>query len=533
MYKFLLCWRYLCTRYIALASIISVMLGVATMIVVNSVMEGFTTEMQNRIHGILSDMVFEARSLEGFRDAEWHMDQIRQVAGDDIAGMSPTVVVPAMLSFQFRGEWITQQVQLIGVDEKTQASVSDFGKYLQHPANREQMTFQLHEGGYDVRDHQAGPESPLRRQMSEAGWAVRRAVHFQQRLLQESKSPATSGRGVAADASKNAVPGSKTAATPPADGHNAAAADPFLRSDAIVANDPLAGKVFDPSKEQYTGCVMGIALSSHRDKDGEDHFLVLPGEDVKLTFATAGTPPKAVSSNFTVVDFYESKMSEYDSSFIFVPVRALQELRGMIDPRTGVGFVNSIQLKLKPGADLDQVRDRLRAAFTPQLYGVYTWRDKQTPLLAAVQVETAILNVILFLIIAVAGFGILAVFYMIVVEKTRDIGILKSLGAPGAGVMGVFLTYGLSLGLVGSGMGLVFGLLFVRYINGIADLLARVTGHKVFDPQIYYFYKIPTIVDPALVGWVMFGAASIAVLASVLPALRAAMLHPVEALRHE
>ena len=73
MYKLLLCWRYLRTRYIALASIVSVMLGVATMIVVNSVMAGFTSEMRDRIHGILSDMVFESRSLEGFPDPERHM----------------------------------------------------------------------------------------------------------------------------------------------------------------------------------------------------------------------------------------------------------------------------------------------------------------------------------------------------------------------------------------------------------------------------------------------------------------------------
>ena len=70
MYRLLLCWRYLRTRYIALASIISVMLGVATMIVVNSVMSGFASEMQNRIHGILSDVVFESRSLDGMPDAD-------------------------------------------------------------------------------------------------------------------------------------------------------------------------------------------------------------------------------------------------------------------------------------------------------------------------------------------------------------------------------------------------------------------------------------------------------------------------------
>jgi lipoprotein-releasing system permease protein len=147
--------------------------------------------------------------------------------------------------------------------------------------------------------------------------------------------------------------------------------------------------------------------------------------------------------------------------------------------------------------------------------------------------ETAILNVLLFLIIAVAGFGILAIFLMIVVEKTRDIGILKSLGASAHGVMGIFLAYGLSLGLVGSGVGLVLGLLFVRYINEIAGLLGKITGRPVFDPSIYYFYEIPTIVNPWTIGWIVAGALVIAVMASVLPALRAAVLHPVEALRYE
>src|SRR5690606_7987184 len=81
MYKLLLCWRYLRTRWIALASIVSVMLGVATMIVVNAVMAGFTHEMQDRIHGILSDVVFEWRSLNGGPDPEGHMRRINEIAG--------------------------------------------------------------------------------------------------------------------------------------------------------------------------------------------------------------------------------------------------------------------------------------------------------------------------------------------------------------------------------------------------------------------------------------------------------------------
>ena len=139
----------------------------------------------------------------------------------------------------------------------------------------------------------------------------------------------------------------------------------------------------------------------------------------------------------------------------------------------------------------------------------------------------------LFLIIAVAGFGILATFYMIVVEKTRDIGILKALGAPSGGVMSIFLGYGVSLGAVGTGAGIVLGLLFVRYINEIADVVQKITGQEIFDPTIYYFSEIPTIVSPWMVAGVAVGAIAIAVMASVLPSLRAARLHPVEALRYE
>ena len=97
MYKLLLCWRYLRTRWIALASVVSVTLGVATMIVVNAVMAGFSHEMQDRIHGILSDIVFATHSDSGFQDPDWHMREIRRVAGDAIAGMTPTVTTPAMI----------------------------------------------------------------------------------------------------------------------------------------------------------------------------------------------------------------------------------------------------------------------------------------------------------------------------------------------------------------------------------------------------------------------------------------------------
>jgi lipoprotein-releasing system permease protein len=544
MYKLLLCWRYLRTRWIALASVISVTLGVATMIVVNAVMAGFSHEMQTRIHGILSDIVFESHSLSGFQDPAWHMAEIRRAAGDSIAGMTPTVAVPAMLSFQVRGQWVTRQVMFIGIDESSHAAASDFSRYLQHPENRRQLSFALRDGGYDTVDSQAETPGPTRPALEGAGWPHRRMRVERERLWrerQEAQERAAGGPARPVDQQVDAV----LAATAPADTRPPAAEPPATKTDAdapaadAARKDPFKtvrpdeGRAMDPAKEQFTGIVPGIGLASFRDSTGVDRFLVLPGDDVKITFPTAGTPPKAVSDTFTIVDFYESKMSEYDSNFVFVPIAALQRMRGMIDPQTGIPSINSIQVKLKDGADLDIVRDRLRKAFPAELYAISTWRDKQGPLLSAVDMEMAVLNILLFMIIAVAGFGILAIFFMIVVEKTRDIGILKSLGASSTGVAGIFLGYGLFLGAVGAGAGLALGLAITWNINRIRAAVEWFTGERVFDPSIYYFFKIPTIVHPATVLWIIAGAVAIAVAASVLPALRAARLHPVEALRHD
>lgn len=511
MYVLLLCRKYLTTRYIALASVVSVMLGVATMIVVNSVMKGFSVEMQARIHGVLSDVIFESHSMEGFMDPEWHMNEIRKAAGEHITGMTPTVVVPAMLSYKVHRQWVTQPVQLIGIDEKTQGQASDFGQFLQHPENKRQLSFDLKRSGYDPSNKRAN--------LNDAGWPHRVKQTELKRSLQQSDDD--DPLGIKRDA--------KLAPAAPA------GLDPFAEAQAkgVAPQFANAPNVIDPAKQQHTGLVLGIALSSFQDRGGNERFLCLPGDDVRLTFPTAGTPPRPIDDLFTIVDFYECKMSEYDSSFVFVPIQKLQQLRGMIDPLSGIARVTSIQIKLKNDADGDLVRDKLRAVFHPELYRISTWRDKQGPLLAAVQMETAILNVLLFLIIAVAGFGILAIFFMIVVEKTKDIGVLKSLGASARGVMGIFLGYGLSLGAVGAGGGFALGMVFVTNINWIAAQLSLLTGHKVFDPQIYYFYKIPTIVEPFTVAWIVFGAMAIAVGASVLPALRAARMHPVEALRYD
>lgn len=497
MYKLLLCWRYLRTRYIALASIVSVTLGVATMVVVNAVMSGAHEQLLEQLHGIHSDLEVQVRSMEGAPDAEAHMAKIRQIAGDQIAGMSPTVRVPAMLGYYIGEQYHTQQMMVIGVDQATYAQVSDFGQFLQHPENRARLSFDLKDGGYDMVDHRAEDQSAakVRHQLEGAGWPRRRAIFG-------SYQPA-------------AVEAPAVETT-----------DPFAGSSAYAVEE------FNPAKKQHIGCVLGIGLASYKTAEGADIFVKLPGDDVEITYPSAGRPPKPLSAKFTVVDFYESK-SNYDTAFVIVPLDKLQSMRGMFDPETGKAHFTAIQIKLKPGANLNEVRDQLRGKFQENYYLVSTWLEKQGPLLAAIQVETAVLNVLLFLIIAVAGFGILAIFYMIVVEKTRDIGILKSLGASSGGVMSIFVSYGVLLGIVGSGVGVVGGLLFVAYINEIAAGIGALLGMKVFDPAVYDLAKIPTIVEPFTVTWITAGAVLIAVLASVLPARRAAAMHPVAALRWE
>lgn len=593
MYKLLLCSRYLRSRYIALASIISVTLGVATMIVVNSVMAGFSGEMRNRLQGILSDLVLEAINLDGEKNPEAQMALIREVAGEYVDGMTATVEIYGMLSFQYAGQWMTRPVTLVGIDPGTKADVGPLVDYLQSYHTRTDD-----ETGKTLPPERDKTSPPTWEMTPSAAayrteWA-RRQKWFLEQLREEQKrhgglSPLEPGIAATALAQEGSAEKPADAVT---DG-DPFAGDPFANSDVgtdLAAQqpdlaDPLPGRLY-----------VGAGLISFPYEDSETgasrtEYMVQPGDDVRITTVTSGRPPKEAHLSGTIVDVFKSGMSEYDSSLIFCNLQYLQKVRGMthpepgtpvvvgtsvqaivpgegasfigtvtaIDTRSGTATVQpdasepvsgdvtvplaslsavsrsftSIQIKLKDYNDALEVVERLKAVFPASRYSIRTWEQKQGPLLEAVEVEAAILNVLLFLIIAVAGFGILAIFFMIVVEKTRDIGILKALGASSRGVMSIFLGYGLSLGLVGSGVGVIAGLMFVYYINEIEAGIGWLTGRKVFDEKIYYFKEIPTQVNVGMVIWVALGAIAIATLASVLPARRAARLHPVRALRYE
>jgi lipoprotein-releasing system permease protein len=133
----------------------------------------------------------------------------------------------------------------------------------------------------------------------------------------------------------------------------------------------------------------------------------------------------------------------------------------------------------------------------------------------------------------VAIFLIFCIFYMIVVEKTKDIGIIKSVGATSMGVAGIFLGYGTAIGIVGGLAGLGVAYLIVKNINEIHTWMGEILQLKIWDPEVYAFDVIPNTMDPKTVIIIVGVAIVSSVLGALLPAIRAARMNPVEALRWE
>jgi len=475
VYKLLLCWRYLLTRYLALVCIVSVMLGVATLIVVNSVMSGFSTKLRDRLHGLLSDVVIEAPNYSGMEGYEELMAAIRDdpYLNERVEAMTPTLEIFAMLQFTWRGQPFMRPVRLIGIEPEGRARIGGFGEHLLLAPDKAHPSFDLGKDGM---------------------------AHFLQRHPGHGfkRPPAPP---------KQLLPGEKPEPLPP-----------DWANDAI---DPLPERI-----------IVGYSIAHFRNPDStlehpeSDICTLEPGDIVHVTTVN-GVKLRPVDDDFVVSDYIKTEMSEYDSNYVFVPLHYLQRIRTM------EGRATSIQIRLKNERDAKEVVERLKQMCRGQGVYVMTWEDKQGPLLSAIAIEKGLLNVLLFMIILVAGFGILAIFSMIVVEKTRDIGILKALGASNGGVMKIFLAYGLLLGTVGALCGTGLGLTITTYINEIEHFITWATGQEIFNRGTYYFNEIPTNVQPLGVLLVNVGAVGIAVLFSVLPALRAAMLHPVRALRYE
>jgi lipoprotein-releasing system permease protein len=314
------------------------------------------------------------------------------------------------------------------------------------------------------------------------------------------------------------------------------------------------------SVPNWEGMIAGVGvLEIDRDRWGrltgrEQFKYELPVKLTVLGIDPTGTGIDMSNKNersYWIVDDSHTGVWQYDSESVYVPFDVLQRDLKMhseqveVDGRPAMTAARTSELhvNVQPGRDINAVRDEV-ARIVDEVYAghdvvasappkVQTWEQTQAVFLGAVEKETTLVMFLFSLISLVAVFLIFCIFYMIVVEKTRDIGIIKSVGATSNGVAGIFIGYGLAIGIVGSLAGLLIAFVLVTYINEIHAWLGAALRIQIWDPQVYAFDKIPNTMSPFAVILILIVAIVASTLGAVVPALRAGSLNPIEALRHE
>ncbi len=266
------------------------------------------------------------------------------------------------------------------------------------------------------------------------------------------------------------------------------------------------------------------------------------GSEMELATATldpeTGAFLQAGNRRVVLVGTFRSSFNEMDLSRIYLQREVLADWLGR------PGQYSQVVVKLQDyerdheAAVQDLRKDLSEAGYLHPSAEQYpwelqTWEDNRGSMLAAIENERSLLGIMLGLVLLVAGFGVFAILSMMVSEKRRDIGILTALGATPRGILSLFLAIGGIEALVGMVLGVIAGVSAAHNINAIEMWLSGAFGYQIFDRDIYYFDHIPTVIEMG--GIVAIAGASVftALLAAAIPALRAAYLNPVDALRYE
>ncbi len=225
-----------------------------------------------------------------------------------------------------------------------------------------------------------------------------------------------------------------------------------------------------------------------------------------------------------VTGIFESGMFEYDYGFIFCSLETAQDLYDLGTDVHGLAVMtDDIEGLPAVQRDLNQIlKPPLRAS---------TWMEMNRRLFSAIAVEKNVMFFILIFIIIVAAFGIMSTLITVTVQKQREIGILKSVGATPANILAIFFFQGIAVGAIGTGLGLVLGLTLLRYRNEFLEFLRRVTGFELFPREVYYFDQLPARTSPRDLLIICGAAFLICALAGLFPAWRAARLQPSRAMR--
>ncbi len=279
----------------------------------------------------------------------------------------------------------------------------------------------------------------------------------------------------------------------------------------------------DEDNEPIGGIALGYQLARILNINiGDKVNVISPHLESKKRFL----PRRAKTLTFEVSAVFEFGMNSMDTSMALINIDYARELFNLTDKSSGIA------IRVKDVFLADEMKKNIQAHLGYP-YWTQSWMDTNKSFFSALRVEKNVMTILLSLIILVAGFNIISTLIMVVMEKTKDIGILKALGATNFSIMKIFLFQGVVVGILGVVIGAFLGLVITINLNPIADFLEKTTGFEVFPSDIYYFTEIPAQINLQDVIIIVISALFISILAGLYPARRAALLNPVDALRYE
>jgi len=273
--------------------------------------------------------------------------------------------------------------------------------------------------------------------------------------------------------------------------------------------------------ESSGGIAIGTRLANALGVHLGDEVTVVAPRGASTPF---GTAPRI--KRYPITAMFEIGMSEYDATIAFIPLAEAQKFFNLPNQ------AHVVEVLLASPDHVDAMRGPLSAAAGDDML-LTDWRQRNATFYNTLQVERNVMFIILTLIVLVAALNIVSGMIMLVKDKGRDIGILRTMGATRGAIMRVFFITGASIGIVGTLAGLLLGILFCVNIESIRQAISWMTSTELFPPGVYFLSKMPAEVDVGEVTTVVIMALSLSILATLYPSWRAARLDPVEALRYE